>query len=237
MKFITVFVFATFVLISKLTMAQIDDIEAKIKQILPPDMKIVSIAESPMPGVKIIDLGQQTVFVYTSGNYLLIGEAFDIENQISLLDDVKSKKMKDILSGIDEKEMIIMGNKDSQTYISVWTDVDCGYCRKLHFETVPKLIEAGVQVRYILWPRSGTTNESYDKAVSVYCAEDQVQAMTQAKAGKEIPSKTCDNPVADFYQKGINAGVRGTPTIVLENDKIIPGYVTADVLLSNIENP
>lgn len=236
MKSITLLVYLALILTSSASMAQNESIEEKIKQIIPPNMKILSIAESAMPGVKIIDLGQQTVFAYESGNYLLIGEAFDIENQTSLMDDVNNKKMKDVLSSIDEKDIIMMGDTSSERYISVWTDVDCGYCRKLHFETVPKLIEAGVQVKYILWPRSGTNNESFDKAVSVYCAVDQVAAMTEAKAGKEIPSKTCDNPVAQFYQKGLEAGVRGTPTIVLDDDTIIPGYVSADVLFSNLAN-
>lgn len=232
MKLISLLICGYLLLMSNVSMAQNDGIEEKIKKIIPPNMKIQSIAESAMPGVKIIDLGQQTVFAYESGNYLLIGEAFDIENQTSLMDDVKNKKMKDLLSNINNNDMIMMGNVNSERYISVWTDVDCGYCRKLHFETVPKLIEAGVKIKYILWPRSGTNNESFDKAVSVYCAEDQVAAMTDAKAGKDIPRNTCDNPVAQFYQKGLDAGVRGTPTIVLDNDTIIPGFVTADVLLS-----
>lgn len=234
MKRINKFICLVMLLMGNLSMAQSDGIEEKIRKILPPNSEILSISDSAMPGVKIIDLGRQTVFAYESGNYLLIGEAFDIENQMSLLDDIKSKKMKDILSSIKEKELIMMGDTGSERYVSVWTDVDCGYCRKLHFETVPKLIEAGVQIRYILWPRSGTNNESYDKAVSVYCAEDQVAAITDAKAGKDIPVKDCDNPVARFYQYGLNAGVRGTPTIVLDNDIIIPGYVPADVVLSSL---
>ncbi len=228
--------FVILLIMGQKIMAQDDDLEAKIKQILPPNINIVSIGESAMPGVKVIDLGRQTIFAYQADDFLLIGEAFDTAQQVSLLDEIKSKKMKQILAGIDKKNIIHMGNKNSDHSISVWTDVDCGYCRKLHFETVPKLIDAGVQVKYILWPRTGINNQSYEKAVSVFCAEDQVAAMTDAKAGKEMPERSCENPLAEFYKLGIEAGVRGTPTIVLENDKIIPGYVTADVLLSKINN-
>lgn len=215
--------------------ADADRITQKLAGVLPANMQIQSIAESEMEGVYLVDLGSQTLFAYENGEHLLVGEAFDTKRQVSLLSEYKSVKMEKSLSALDESKMIIMGPSDAKHYITVFTDIDCGYCRKLHFETVPKLVEAGVQVRYLMWPRAGLKSESYDKAVSAYCADDPVQALTDAKAGKEIEKIVCDNPVSEHFQIGIEGGVRGTPNIVLDNGIIIPGYVPAERILGQLE--
>ena len=215
--------------------ADADKITEKLAGVIPENMEIQSIAESEMQGVYLVDLGAQTLFAYENGEHLLVGEAFDTTRQVSLLSEYKAGKMSESLGALEESKMIIMGPKDGERYITVFTDIDCGYCRKLHFETIPKLVEAGIKVRYLLWPRAGLNSESFDKAVSAYCADDQVQALTDAKAGKDIEEKDCDNPVAEHFQIGIDGGVRGTPNIVLDNGTVIPGYVPAERILGQLE--
>lgn len=212
-----------------------DKITEKLAGVVPENMQIQSIAESEMQGVYLVDLGSQTLFAYENGEHLLVGEAFDTTRQVSLLSEYKAGKMSKSLGALDESKMIIMGPKDGERYITVFTDIDCGYCRKLHFETIPKLVEAGIKVRYLLWPRAGLNSESYDKAVSAYCADDPVQALTDAKAGKDIDEIECDNPVSEHFQIGIDGGVRGTPNIVLDNGTVIPGYVPAERILGQLE--
>jgi thiol:disulfide interchange protein DsbC len=151
------------------------------------------------------------------------------------LSEYKADKMNKSLGALSESKMIIMGPKEGERYITVFTDIDCGYCRKLHFETIPKLVDAGVKIRYLLWPRAGLESESYDKAVSAYCSDDPVQALTDAKAGKDIEPIVCENPVAEHFKIGIDGGVRGTPNIVLDNGTIIPGYVPAERILGQLE--
>ncbi len=221
-------------LFSLSAMADADRITEKLAGVIPQSMKIQSIAESAMPGVYLVDLGSQTIFAYETGEHLLVGEAFDTTRQVSLLSEYKAGKMSESLSSLTESKMILMGPKDAEHFITVFTDIDCGYCRKLHFDTIPKLVDAGIKIRYLLWPRAGLNSESYDKAVSAYCADDQVQALTDAKAGKEIEAKECDNPVAEHFKIGIDGGVRGTPNIVLDNGTIIPGYVPAERILSQL---
>ncbi len=216
--------------------ADVDRITEKLSGVIPENMKIQSIAESAMPGVYLVDLGSQTIFAYETGEHLLVGEAFDTTRQVSLLSEYKSEKMSQSLASLNEAKMIIMGPDDAEHYVTVFTDIDCGYCRKLHFDTIPDLVDAGVKVRYLLWPRAGLNSESYDKAVSAYCADDQVQALTDAKAGKEIEAKECENPVAEHFKIGIDGGVRGTPNIVLDNGTIIPGYVPASRILSQLNS-
>ena len=214
--------------------ADTDRITEKLAGVIPGNMKIQSIAESAMADVYLVDLGSQTIFAYETGEHLLVGEAFDTTRQVSLLSEYKAEKMSKSLASLEESKMIIMGPEDAEHFVTVFTDIDCGYCRKLHFDTIPDLVDAGIKVRYLLWPRAGLNSNSYDKAVSAYCADDQVQALTDAKAGKEIEAKECDNPVAEHFKIGIDGGVRGTPNIVLDNGIVIPGYVPAARILAQL---
>ena len=110
-------------------------------------------------------------------------------------------------------------NREVSHTLYIYTDIDCGYCRKMHQE-INQLNDAGIAVRYLAYPRSGIGGESYDKAVSVWCAADRQQALTESKAGKLLPSASCTNPVADHYRMGEAMGVRGTPAVYLENGTI-----------------
>jgi thiol:disulfide interchange protein DsbC len=111
----------------------------------------------------------------------------------------------------------------------VFTDVDCGYCRKLHLE-VPAMNKMGVEVRYLAYPRSGVGSPSYDKLVTAWCSTNRQDAITRMKRGEELPPKKCDNPVAHEYELGQMAGLTGTPAIVLEDGRMLPGYMSANEL-------
>jgi len=117
----------------------------------------------------------------------------------------------------------------------VFTDIDCGYCRKLHAD-MDKYNAQGIRVRYLFYPRAGLRSESYRKAVSVWCADDRKAAMTAAKTGRPLPARSCVNPVADQYNLGRQLGVRGTPALVLEDGEIIPGYVPPDKLRTMLDD-
>jgi thiol:disulfide interchange protein DsbC len=112
----------------------------------------------------------------------------------------------------------------------VFTDIDCGYCRKLHSE-IKQYLDAGIEVRYLFYPRSGEGSDSYNKAVNVWCAENRTQALTQAKKGEPVPEKACDNPVSKHMALGTAMGASGTPMIVTEKGSVLPGYVPAAQLL------
>jgi thiol:disulfide interchange protein DsbC len=118
--------------------------------------------------------------------------------------------------------------------VTVFTDIDCGYCRKLHRE-IDGYLKAGIRVRYLFFPRAGLGSESFNEAVSVWCAADRQQAMTDAKAGKPIEAKTCENPVIDHMQLGESLQISGTPAIVLESGDLVPGYVPAERLAAMLQ--
>ena len=122
--------------------------------------------------------------------------------------------------------MIIFKPETSKHFVSVFTDIDCGYCRKLHSE-IDQYLAQGITVRYLFFPRAGKGSDSYAKAISVWCADDRQKALTDAKKGDSLAKKTCDNPVDQHMELGEAFGMSGTPMIVTEKGNVLPGYVPA----------
>jgi thiol:disulfide interchange protein DsbC len=130
--------------------------------------------------------------------------------------------------------MIVFSPPVTRYTVTVFTDVDCGYCAKLHRELDSYLAE-GIAIRYIAFPRAGIPSQSYDEMVSVWCSADPRKAIGDAKARRPVEPKVCDNPVAKQYEMGRLVGVRGTPTIIMETGDVIPGYMPAAQLRQAIE--
>ena len=130
--------------------------------------------------------------------------------------------------------MIIFPASKPRHTLTVFTDIDCGYCRKLHSD-IDKYNDEGITVRYLPFPRSGPDTPSYYKAVSVWCSDDRRAALTRAKAGQDVPNATCDNPVRASLALGHKLGVNGTPALILEDGHLLPGYVPPKKLAQVME--
>jgi thiol:disulfide interchange protein DsbC len=156
--------------------------------------------------------------------YAFRGDVVNIASRENITETKRVNIRKQALSELKPADLITYPSKDEKYTVTVFTDIDCGYCRKLHQE-VEAYNKEGITVRYMAYPRAGIGSESYDKAVSVWCAKDRVKALTDAKNGIKVASDSCDNPVIDHYNLGGQMGVNGTPAIFLENGQIIPGYV------------
>lgn len=192
-----------------------------------PDLLISKVESTEIPGLFHVSM-QSGLIVYASANgkYFIVGELFEIGAKG--IESVAEKKLipqrKALLSQLKREDMIIFSPKgEAKGAIYVFTDVDCGYCQKLHQE-VPQLNAAGIEVRYLAYPRSGVNTPTYAKMQSAWCADDRKAAMDALKTGVFIQPKTCVNPVAAQYQLGMAMGVNGTPAIVLEDGSLIPGY-------------
>lgn len=172
-----------------------------------------------------------TLHVTQDGKYFVAGDLYQI-NDTTLVNETEKAKLAKIET-LPESQMIVYKAKDEKAHITVFTDVDCGYCRMLHKE-VSKLNEAGVTVRYLAYPRAGIGSEAYTKMVSIWCSADPKEWLTQAKLGAEIPENKCVNPVAEQYKLGNEVGVRGTPSIVLGNGEFLPGYLPAAELVKHL---
>ncbi len=213
---------------------ELEEVRASLLEIMGARSQITDVELSPMEGVYEVTYSGGTVYAIKAGKHLLLGEVYDTERQVSLADERKQDKAKVVMAAMSEENMIVFGDESAKRMITVYTDVDCGYCQKLHRE-VPALVDAGVKVRYLWYPRAGIGSDSYKKAVSVWCADDQQVAMDNAKLKRSFTNKTCEpNPVTEQFQSGQQVGVRGTPTIVVDDGTIIGGYMPADRLLQNL---
>ncbi len=191
-----------------------------------PTLKPDSISPSPIKGLYEVMLGPRLIYMSADGKYLMTGEVSDLQSGENLTEPkLRAAKLKAV-NQVGTDNMIVFGADDAKHTVNVFTDIDCGYCRKLHAE-MDAYNAAGIQIRYLFYPRAGVGSEAYNKGVSVWCADDRKQAMTDAKSGKKLDGKTCDNPVSEHYKLGQLLGLRGTPALMLDDGEMIPGYVPA----------
>jgi thiol:disulfide interchange protein DsbC len=211
---------------------EIERVRAELVKMIPPaiDAEIVT---TPAENVYRMELQGNYAFVYVAGEHVLIGELLNTKEQINLGDAAQAERVAKVIEEVPTSKMIVFGPKDAKRHITVFTDIDCGYCRKLHDE-VTELTDAGIQVRYLAFPRAGVGSESHKKYVSVWCSDDQQSAMTMAKSGGTVPAATCENPVTETYNLGQQVGVRGTPTIIFDDGTLTPGYLPSAELIRRL---
>ena len=208
------------------------DYEERIRsslKVLLPTLQPDSIRETPLPDIYEVTFGPRLFYVSGDGRYLIQGSVIDLELREDLTEPRLAAAKRNALDAVGEENMLSFGPDDAKYTVSVFTDIDCGYCRKLHSE-MNRYNANGIRIRYLFYPRAGVPSESYAKAVSAWCADDPKQALTEAKQGKQIPEKTCENPVASHYQLGQQFGIRGTPALILDDGETLPGYVPASRL-------
>jgi len=196
------------------------------------------IKPSEVTGLLELSVDGTMVYATTDGRYVLInGDFFDVVSRLNITEMRRSVARADALTNADPETMIVFdvpdGNPDYT--VTVFTDIDCGYCRKLHRE-IKTYNDAGIRVQYMFFPRSGPNTPSWAKANNVWCAEDRAAAFTSAKSGQDVAAKQCgETPVERHYKLGLAAGVTGTPAIMTESGVMISGYMPASELRARLE--
>lgn len=238
-----VLVVVLFAMLLPLSLAAAPDAElAGVKEKLSgrlPNVPLDNLKRSTtMPGWYELEHGMQLLYISADAKRLFIGDLVDLETRTNLTESWREQTAIRLINAVGEQNMIVMGPADAKRTITVFTDVDCPYCARLH-QDVPELVKNGVKVRYLLYPRTGIGSETYKKSVSVWCAADRVKAVGVAKAGGKVEPKTCANPVDSHYQLGRQLEVSGTPTIYLDDGKMLGGYLPSARLLAilNIKPP
>ncbi|MBX2858129.1 MAG: DsbC family protein [Cellvibrionaceae bacterium] len=223
---------------------QVDD---KIKrqiteklQAVRPNFPVGEVVKTEVPGLVRVDVpgGGGSIYMVESGDYFFTGEMYRVDPKagfVNITEQEKSALRGPLIASVKAEDTIAFKPKgEVKAVINVFTDVDCGYCQKLHRE-VPALNAKGIEVRYLAFPRAGIPSGSYSKIASAWCADDPKDALTKVKNRQVIETNVCDgNPVAGQYALGQKMGVNGTPAIVLTNGDLIPGYMPADKLASRI---
>jgi len=201
-----------------------------------PALPIDSLIDGPFPGLFEVITDSQIVYVDEDITLLFQGEMINLTDGINLTEARLAGIHMGLINELGEQNMLVYdGADDSDRSITVFTDINCGYCRQLHSE-IDTLLQAGISVRYLMFPRAGLESDSRTALESVWCADNPQEAMTAAKAGEPIVEKECDTPVETHYELAGKVGLRGTPLIYLDNGTALPGYREASVIVEMINS-
>ncbi|HEY5808465.1 MAG TPA: DsbC family protein [Povalibacter sp.] len=200
-----------------------------------PGVKVQDITPSPVAGVWSVAMGADTAYVSADGRFLFSGDLYEVDSKTNLTEAGRTTARSKTLAKLDERDMIVFGPASAKYTITVFTDVECGYCRKLHSE-VDQLNKLGVKVRYLAYPRAGPGTDDWAKMESVWCSKDRNGALTKAKQGGQVVDSKCGaTPVAKQYEVGEEMGVRGTPAIFTPSGDYIGGYLAPADMVKQLE--
>ena len=214
-------------------------IRNSLEKILPKGSEIESIQESSIKGLYAVYYGDlEPIYVSDDGNFFIYGDIYKINiNSITNITDLEiSERRSTILSNLESSELISFKSKNEQYAVTVFTDVDCGYCRKLHNQ-IAEYNKLGITINYAAFPRSGLGTISFTKMVSAWCSDNKKSSLTRLKNNNEINKNFCDNqPVSKHYAIGNKLGVTGTPAIFSSDGRLFPGYLSPEDLLKKLKS-
>jgi len=194
------------------------------------------IYQSEIPGWYTIRKGAIIAYISADGRYLLQGDLIDLVHQTNLSEKDRNGARAKMMASVPDDEVIIFKPEKVRHVVSVFTDIDCTFCRRLHSQ-IDEYMDEGIEIRYLLYPRNGPSSESWVKAEQVWCADDRNKALTLAKLDKNFDTHGCDaSIVSKHYAMGQDVGLRGTPAIVLEDGTLFSGYLPPKQLAEAIES-
>jgi thiol:disulfide interchange protein DsbC len=190
-----------------------------------PGTRVEDLRPTPIAGVYELTRGTGIAYVSSDGKYGISGDLIDLARNDNLTETRRRDMRARLIGAIPESEMLVFGPRDPKYTVTVFTDVDCAYCRELHSQ-IAEYNRLGIRVRYLFYPRSGPDTESWTKAEEVWCSTNRNEALTQAKRGTPLTAKVCpNNPVARHYALGRDFELKGTPAIVMASGELLPGYL------------
>ena len=222
--------------------AQADDADAELEQVRqkvgemfemlgPEDVKV-----SPVDGWYTIHKGSVIAYISADGRYLLQGDLIELDLQANLTENLRNETRRDLMAGVGDEQTILFSPEEVKYSVSVFTDVDCTYCRRLHSQ-IEEYLAHGIAVRYFMYPRNGPASRAWNTMEDVWCASDRQTALTMAKLDRDFETNKCDaSTVQDHYVMGRDVGLTGTPAIVLEDGTLISGYLAPDQLIATLES-
>lgn len=197
-----------------------------------PKFTLTHVEKTPIDDVFLAVVSGQVIYMTKDGRYMFDGNLVDLKSRKNYTDEAMAGIRLQELNTLGEDNMIVYTPKKVKHTITVITDVDCPYCRKLHDE-MDGYMASGIKVRYVFMPLKG--HADYTKTVSIWCSDDQNEALDMAKAGAEIEPKKCDNPIDEHLAVARNLGVNGTPAIILQNGQLLAGYVPVAKLAAELD--
>ena len=193
------------------------------------------IDESPVPGWYQIQKGSIIAYISEDGRYLLQGDLIDLDAQLNLSSIARDQGRRYMIARLSEDDVITFAPREVRHTVTVFTDIGCTYCRRLHNQ-IDEYMAHGIAVRYVLYPRNGRASREWNTSEDVWCATDRNQALTAAKLDRNFETESCDTSMIDeHYALGQDVGLSGTPAIVLEDGTLIGGYMPPEALAMRLE--
>jgi len=221
--------------------AQAADDDAKLEQVrqkisgMFESIEPQNISASQVDGWYTIHQGSIIAYVSGDGRYLLQGDLIDLDNSVNLSEQSRTEARRELMSTVSDNDVITFSPAEVKYTVSVFTDVECTYCRRLHSQ-IDEYMAHGIEVRYLLYPRNGPASRAWNTMENVWCAADRQNALTMAKMDQQFDTATCDSSmVQDHYVIGRDVGLSGTPAIVLDDGTLISGYLPPDQLAAQLE--
>ena len=213
-------------------------ISSKINAVLPQGMSVQSIKESQIKNLFVVDIGDlQPIYASKDGEFFFYGELYAVNGNIlnnTTKDEINAKRKSILDQSLSEDDFISFKSHNEKHQVTIFTDVDCGYCRKFHNE-IDDFNNLGISVNYVAFPRSGLDSDSYNKIVTAWCSRNPDEVLTQMKQGIEVQLSMCqDHPVEKHFLLGQKIGITGTPAIIKSNGELLPGYLPPAELLNRL---
>ncbi|MEX2496864.1 MAG: DsbC family protein [Woeseia sp.] len=204
--------------------AELESVRAKVSSAFD-EIEPQHVRPSPVDGWYTIRKGAIVAYISGDGRYLLQGDLIDLEREVNLSENTRNEARLEMLAALPEEKMIVFSPEEKKFAVTVFTDIDCTYCRRFHSQ-INEYLAQGIEVRYLLYPRNGPTTGSWAKAEQVWCAADRNEALTLAKLDRKFKTRSCDASVVhNHYALGQDVGLRGTPAIVLQDGTLVSGYL------------
>ena len=199
-----------------------------------PEHAVRRLRPAPFAGFTEAVVAGRVFYVSNDGRYIVDGVVVDLQERRNLADSALEGIRVEGLKSIPANQRIVFSAPQPKYTVTVFTDIDCGYCRMLH-QHIDEYNALGISVEYLFFPRAGENSESWAKAEAVWCAADPRKAMTEAKAGRELDSPACDSPVAAEYALGREVGVNATPAVIAPSGALLGGYLEPQRLLEALQ--
>ena len=212
-------------------------LKEKINKILPEGVNVREITYSQERDIFIVDIGDiQPIYVLPNTEYIILGDIFSLKGDRpeSETEKDKGKLRLKILADLNQESFIKFKSNNEKAILTVFTDVECTYCRKFHSE-INEYLANGVSINYLAFPRTGIDSSSYEKMVAAWCSNEKKESITNLKNDIDIEMNSCENPVENHFEIGRRIGVTGTPAIITQTGLLLPGYIPANELIGIIE--
>ena len=215
--------------------ARLMEIRDKVDEMFP-NIEGEFVHFGPIDGWVTIQKGSIVAYMSEDGRYLMQGDLIDLDNNVNLSENSRNLARRELISSVGDDDVILFSPSEMQHSVTIFTDIDCTYCRRLHAQ-IDEYMNNGIEVRYLLYPRNGPASRSWNTSEDVWCSSNRNSALTAAKLDRQFDTHKCDaSAVTRHYSLGQDVGLTGTPAMVLQDGTLLSGWLPPDVLRQRLDS-